>query len=867
MGNPVSTIRPVSKLRKLIRFIFKLLKWLFLLMIIGIILLGCLIFYEVKPTLQKFWNDANILVDESTENTFKLDETSYIYANDGSCITKLVRDADCEYVKFEELPQGVVNAFIAIEDKRFYIHKGVDWLSTAKAFVQYALYGDSSRGGSTITQQLARNVFSDIGFSKNYERKIKEIFTALCLERKYEKTQILEFYINNINYSNGYYGIGAAAHGYFNKKVSKLTDAEVALLCAIPNNPTYYNPHKYIKHTLHRRNLILTEMVAQKYLTEKEYLAAVNSAIKLKKQRDIFYNYESSYAIFCTVEHLMSLSGFRFQYSFKDMDDFYTYRAEYEDAFAFSRSKLFSHGYRVYTSIDLVVQRAVQECGDQELSKFNSVDANGIFNTQFGATVIDNSTGKVIAISGGRSQRKLKSVYSLNRAYQSYKQPGSCIKPLVVYTPSLENGYTPDTVVYDVYDLSGPKNSDDTYLGDITLRTAVEKSKNTVAWGLMRILTPQAGLRCLQNMHFDKITPNDYYLSAALGGLYSGVTTVQMSSGYAALYNLGEYRNATCITSIKSSNGKEIYHEPKEKQVYKSEAASSMVDILSGVPLRGTAAGLCLPNNEKMPIACKTGTTDDQRCGWFCGFTPYYTCAVYVGNDNNEPISDLYGATYPMYIWRDIQDFLCKGKKYRNFKQVDSSSSKKRSKTERIKEGDKVDADATTNLSGLDGNDTENQSNEQSIVQDQQTTVQIDNDATQSYQPVQPDQGQPAQSEQTGQSNQAEQPNQSNQPEQGNSADNSANTSSDTGSDTVSDTDSVDINGAIDTGSNSNNDNNQLEQDDTDVAQNGEQNEGQDGNTNEGSNNLVEPGSNTIADGEESPVSPDIIVSPEQADN
>lgn len=330
-------------------------------------------------------------------------------------------------------------AFIAIEDKRFYKHHGVDWGSTVKAAALRVKGGSITRGGSTITQQLVRNVFSEkIGFDKSYTRKFKEILTALFLERKYSKKQILEYYINNINFANNYYGIGAASYGYFGKSVDELSETEIAFLCAIPNNPTYYNPRTNMDHTIKRRNIILKEMYDQGYLKRAEYLKAVNVKVTLVPEANDFYNYESSFAVKCATESLMKSAGFHFRYNFDSQPDYDNYQEEYADAYKDAEHLLYTGGFSVYTTLDLSVQNSAQKALDKELKDFKSKDKNGIYNMQGAATVIDNSTGKVIACVGGRSQNS--SYYSLNRAFQAYQQPGSTIKPLIVYTPALQKG-------------------------------------------------------------------------------------------------------------------------------------------------------------------------------------------------------------------------------------------------------------------------------------------------------------------------------------------------------------------------------------------------------------------------------------------
>lgn len=647
--------------KKVLRAIGRVVYWCCICILIVCILGVCFAAYKFMPVVEKYLSEAEELVANSSASTFYTENTGYIYAADGTEIAVLRANGYSNYLESKDIPDNVKNAFVAIEDKRFYKHHGVDWGSTAASALKLVIYKHTDRGGSTITQQLVRNVFTDdIGFEKTYTRKLKEIMTAICLEKKYSKDLILEYYINNINFANNYYGIEAASLGYFDKPVSELTTSEIALLCAIPNNPSYYNPREHLDHTVKRRNVILKEMYNQGYLDRQNYLVALNSSVTLCKQESAFYNYESSFAIKCATECLMRNSGFIFRYSFKSQKEYDAYREEYDSAYSEASHLLYTGGYQVYTTLNLKAQEKAQKALDSQLKSFTGKNKDGVFTMQGAATVIDNKTGKVIACIGGREQET--DVYSLNRAYQAYMQPGSTIKPLIVYTPALQAGYTPSSIVSDTEIKNGPSNSDGKYLGEITLREAVEKSRNCVAWRLLDELGPKVGLSYVQNMKFDKITPNDYYDSAALGGLYYGVTTVQMASGYATLENGGVFRNPDCIAMILNAKGKNVYVEEKEHRVYSEQASSQMIDVLQGVAKQGTAAGLVVKGNEKMPIACKTGTTNGGKCAWLCGITPYYSVAVYVGRDDGKATKGLWGSTYPKYVWQGIQSSLCKGK-------------------------------------------------------------------------------------------------------------------------------------------------------------------------------------------------------------
>lgn len=238
-------------------------------------------------------------------------------------------------------------------------------------------------------------------------------------------------------------------------------------------------------------------------------------------------------------------------------------------------------------------------------------------------------------------------------------------------------------MVDDSYFEGGPYNSGDSYDGEITVRKAVEKSKNVIAWKLFDKLGPEHALEYVQRMRFSKIVPDDYYLSSALGGLTYGVTTVEMAGGYASLANDGIFREPTCIRKITDADGMQIDFERETYRIYSEHAARTMTDVLQGVKKRGTARGLTV---GKMPIACKTGTTNNQTNGWFCGYTPYYTVACYVGEDLNRPVSSLRGNTYPMQIWQRIQTYLCEGKKVIHFKKPEDHKSKTDKKTEKKEE-------------------------------------------------------------------------------------------------------------------------------------------------------------------------------------
>lgn len=606
--------------------------------------------------VQAIKKEADMYVRNSTEDTFRASQTSIVYAADNSVISTLKGEKESYYLEFEQIPKEAVCAIVSIEDKKFYRHDGVDYKALLRAGKAMLQNGKITQGGSTITMQLARNIF--ITQEKTWQRKVEEIFIARGLEKKYCKDEILEFYMNNIYFGNGYYGLQSASYGYFDRTVDELNLSELAFLCAIPNNPTLYNPVTNMDNTISRRNRILSNMLEDGKISETDYANAVVQEITLKRPEKIRKNdYVETYAYYCAARALMQNEDFQFQYEFASESERETYNEAYYDLYENCQRKLYTAGYRIYTSIDLQMQEELQFAVDETLKEFTDVNEEGVYTLQASAVCINNDSGYVNAIVGGRSQDF--SGYTLNRAYQSYRQPGSAIKPLTVYTPSFERNYTSESIVVDEPIEDGPKNANGTYLGEITLREAIEKSINTIAWKLYEELTPETGLSYLREMNFAKLDAEDYRPATALGGFTNGVSALEMASGYAAIENDGKYRAPTCIVKILDSAGNEIYASPQEeKQVYRQNAARMMTDVLSGVFTNGTAKGLGLSD---IPCAGKTGTTNDQKDGWFAGYTRYYTTSVWVGYDMPKKLNGLMGNTYPGMIWQTFMENVHQG--------------------------------------------------------------------------------------------------------------------------------------------------------------------------------------------------------------
>ena len=709
--------RKKDNIRRLRNFII-VLAVLFLAMFIGG---NVMLKKETGQTLFGCMKEAKELVDQSTPETFRLAQTSYIYSDDGTQLAALSEDVDATYLEYDQIPADVVNAFVAVEDRTFWRNSGMDLKGIVRVCLNYVKSrGQVAEGASTITQQLARGTF--LSNEKTLSRKIKEIFIARELNKKYSKEQIMEFYCNSCCFANGIYGVEDASQKYFGRSVSDLSLSETAYLCSIPNRPEYYNPLRNSENAITRRNKILEDMYECGYITKEAGEAALAeniSVASVSEEEDKFYNYEVTYAINCAVRYLMKLDGFEFQFHFDDDDAYKTYSNYYDEAYKQAKHKLYTGGYKITTTMNLDAQKGLQKVLDEQLENNTEIDdETGIYAFQGALTVIDNESGKVVAMIGGRSQDAIQQTYSLNRGFQSYVQPGSSFKPLAVYTPALEEGYTANSTLTEI-NVSSAKNSTSAKIKRMggtkySLRRAVEQSYNGCAYSLFNEITPKVGLSYVEDMNFSKIVSDDYNLSAALGGLTNGVNTVEMANAYYTLENHGEYTQTDCISSILDSNGDEIYEDPTSKNVYSQSAADQMTDILTGVLKSGTAKGLKWSSASDIEAAGKTGTTNNNKVGWFCGYTPYYTISVYVAYDHQRTTKDIWGYSYPAKIWKEAMLFMTDGLDAKDFDLDTSHSSGK----DQVYDYDDADSSAPAE------NDTINQNNQtqDNTNQDDQNT-------------------------------------------------------------------------------------------------------------------------------------------------
>lgn len=624
--------------------------------ILAIILLVAVCYLApVFKDIMELKNQAEQVVRSGSRQDFTQSKTSVVYDCNNEILMTYSGAKDLYYVEAEDIPQILKDAFIVMEDRQFYSHKGVDVKAVIRAAVANYQADDIVQGASTITQQLARNIY--LNQDVNWERKILEAFMAMEMEKKYTKEEILEFYLNNIYFGNGYYGVEAAANGYFGKSVTGLTVGECIFLAAIPNNPSRYDPISHEENTVERARLILRKLYEDDKIGDLDYLllsgeeenpfapAFEKSVYRQEMNQSTADSYIYTYVTYCAVRYLMEQNGFVFKNDFASQEELDEYDTSYDTWYAYYQQKLYSDGYHIYTSINPAAQKQLQATVDRVIQENDE-------NLQAAAVTIDNETGDVIAIVGGRTESVQG--YGFNRAFQSYRQPGSAVKPLNVFAPYLCMGHSPDEKVYDVYDVNGPKNAGGAYAGEITLREALLKSKNTVAWQIYRFVTPQAGSEYLMRMGFKRIYMDKNYMSGALGGFTYGVSAEEMTAGFRTICNDGIYNTPTCIRGIYTQETENVAENKEDIRVYTKNASRLLTSMLQDVIEEGTGKSAKLTSHI---AAGKTGTTNENKDMWFVGYTVYYTTGVWVGYDLPKEIS-MENGNLACTIWRDYMEQL-----------------------------------------------------------------------------------------------------------------------------------------------------------------------------------------------------------------
>lgn len=617
--------------------------------------------YKFYPTYQEMSIEADKIVEQIDERTFVRLDPTVIVRKDGNFVREF-KPAPYKYIEINDMPKKVKEVFIAIEDKNFYEHKGFDIKANLRAFK--ALIdnrGKITQGGSTITQQLIKNTF--LTHEQTYKRKVKEILIAIRLENKLSKDKILEYYINNIYYGHGAHGIETAAEYYFSDSVNNLTLSEIAFLAAIPNNPTIYDPVTNIENTLARRDKILTHMLEEEFISENECLEAKNQLIELNiKPKDEYIpeDYEVSYIMSSATKTIMEYEGFNLRFDFKNDEDRAEYNKAFQEKFDDVHSRLRTGGYKIVSTIDPVKQQQLQDSINNGLSSFSSIEEeSGMYKTQGAGVTIDNKTNELVAIVGGRTQEGVANTF--NRAFLAYRQPGSVTKPIIVYSAEIEDGMIGSTKVHDIKDSDGPHNSGGKYRGEMSAREALQRSVNTVPFELMKQRGTYIAREYMKQLEFSNLVDKDKYPGISIGAFTYGTTPLQINGSFATLANNGNYVRPTGIDKIYF-DGELIYENNSQgNKVYNESTAYLLTDMLKGVLTERWGTGYGLSLESRMPAAAKSGTTDDNKDGWFAGYTPYYTTTIWVGNDQPSQIKGLFGGTYPGRIWKNYMDKIHEG--------------------------------------------------------------------------------------------------------------------------------------------------------------------------------------------------------------
>ena len=552
----------------------------------------------------------------ANRNAFDFAETSIIYDKDGREAAALATVENREYVEFKDIPELVYRAFIAVEDKRFYEHEGVDFWAIGRALVKDVLARRMVEGGSTITQQLAKNMF--LSHEKTFFRKATEASIALALENNLSKHEILELYLNRIYFGRGAHGILAASKLYFGKDdLHELEIWEIAMLAGIPKAPNVYNPISNLDRALERMAVVLTLMKEQGLITAEQ-------AGKAKKKAAEYEPPEDAYAGAAAQKY----------------PAFVDYVAnEAERLTGLTEEELRVGGYRIYTTLNTNAQRIVERAFADPANFEESPDDTIV---QGAMVIIDHRTGGIEAMAGGREYQNK----GLNRAVQP-RQPGSAFKPIAVYGPALETGdWFPWSVLKDEKRCYGdycPTNPGGKYAGSITMRQALKESRNASTVWLLNEIGVDRGIAFAKQLGIE-LDQEDRNLAIALGGLTRGVTPLEMAAAYSVFASGGVSVDPHAIVRIEDRKGKVIYRykAPEAKRLIKAETAWYMTEMLQAV-LESGGTGTKARINR--PVAGKTGTTEHgipglkssgNRDVWFVGYTPEWTAAVWMGYDRTD---------------------------------------------------------------------------------------------------------------------------------------------------------------------------------------------------------------------------------------
>lgn len=606
-----------KKTKKQHPFLKKLRTAIFMLIFVGVIV-SCGIATGMYAAIVKEMKDMDI-------QNISMNYSSFVYCTDslGNSheLEQLSDDGYRIWLEPNEIPDVMKKAAIAIEDERFYDHNGVDIKRTLGAFVNWTfekLGGKKATyGGSTITQQVIKNITHEK--DRTPMRKVKEMMRAVALEQELSKDEIITLYLNIIFLANNCYGVEAASNMYFDKNASELTLTEAALIAGITQRPSYFDPLKNPDNAIHKRNVVLSKMHELNMISDEEYTSSTSSDLGLcgnhKDKQSKIYSYFVDQVINDVINDLQTQKG-------------------YSETFA--RQQVLNGGLRIYTTMDNDIQENIESIFE------NTSNFPAAKKAQSAMIIIDPSNGEIKGMVGGKGKKT--DSRGLNRATQTKRQPGSSFKPLSVYAPSIElKKITAATILNDEKITIGdwtPKNSYTGYKGAMPLRRALEISSNTVAVKTLQELTIDVSYNYLKNkFHISTLEDADKALSPlSLGGLTTGVTLKEIAAAYGVLANNGYYVKPHTYTKVIDNTGKLLLeNQPEAEKVISADTAYIITSLLTSVVSGSNGTGK-LAKLEEMPVAGKTGTTNNDYDKWFVGYTPYYVGAVWYGFDQPESI-------------------------------------------------------------------------------------------------------------------------------------------------------------------------------------------------------------------------------------
>jgi penicillin-binding protein 4 len=585
-------------------------------------------FYILVLKVGREWSNVKpvsaVLEEKIQISEIHLQQNSYIYDRNNQLIAEHMNEQRRKYIPLSEIPDIVKQIFIITEDARFYEHFGVDIAGVTRAAIVNAKSGSFEQGGSTITQQLARNIF--LNHEKTFNRKLSELFYSYQLEKKLTKEKILELYLNAVYFQNGVYGIETAANYYFNRSLKQLSIGELAFICAIPNNPSLYDPLTHFNETKKRQERILQMLLEKGIINQETFQAARSEKISLRIQKPIdrFPDYVTY--VYHELKQLIALTE---GLTGEQLDK--------------RTSEILQSGVRIYTALNPRLQQTAIDTFQTYLP---------YENVQGSAVVIDHTTDEIVALTGGKNFKK----FNFHRAFQAYRQPGSAIKPLLVYGPYIDlfraspsSLINAGTFCKDGY---CPKNYGNRVYGTVTLETALKYSYNTPAVRLLNQIGIHQGFAYLKKFEFSGLTAQDYALPAAIGGFTKGMTPLELTNAYTTFAHDGIFQKAYAIRKVTDLHGNVLYERPKQaKRVWSKKTNDAMRQMLSKVVKEGTAKKAYFTSPY---IGGKTGTTNGYKDLWFIGLTNHYTAGVWVGQDKPTNMESVGQQAPHLRIWKTI---------------------------------------------------------------------------------------------------------------------------------------------------------------------------------------------------------------------